>query len=347
MSDAQALTPAAMAAAFAARDRAFDGRFVVGVTSTGIYCRPSCPARRPRPENTRYFADAAQAVAAGYRACVRCRPDDVRRDSAAVAQVLAALHEARGPVGLASLAQASGYSPAHLQRIFLRTVGLSPAAYGRALRDGAAEQALREHGRVCDAIYAAGYESPSRFYADRKARSGAAPGVVTRGGVGMVIRWAVVDTSLGPMLVAASAKGVCRLAFGETQADLAPWFPKARLEPGDGDFAALLERVVAAVEQPGKPMDIPLDVAGTVFQQKVWQALSQIPCGETRSYGEIAATLGQPGAARAVGGANGANPVAVLVPCHRVIGADGSLGGYAWGEEIKRELLAREKAGLA
>ena len=331
-----------MARAFASRDRAFDGRFVVGVTSTGIYCRPSCPARRPRPEHVRFLPDPAAAEAAGLRPCKRCAPARQRPDAVAVEQALALLREAQGPVPLARIAAATGYSPAHLQRLFTRAVGLSPAAYGRALRRAQAEVALPGAPSVAGAIYAAGYEAPSRFY-DAMQHSGMAPHQRRAGGAGQVIRWAVVSTTLGPLLVAATRRGVCCLAFNAGEALLRARFPHARLEAGDAPFQALLDQVVAAVEAPGSGQDIPLDVAGTAFQQRVWQALRAIPKGETRSYGELAAALGQPGAARAVGGANGANPVAVLVPCHRVIAADGTLGGYAWGLDIKAELLRRER----
>jgi len=340
-----------MEAAFAARDRAFDGRFVVCVTTTGIYCRPSCPARRPRPEHTLYIGTTAEARAAGYRACLRCLPDDAARDVAAVARAAAQIGAGEGGP-LADLAAQAGYSPTHFQRIFTRATGLSPAAYARALRAGRGRAVLSGGGQnVTDAIYAAGYESPSRFYADMKDRLGMAPSAWRKGGAGVTIHWAVVETSLGDMLVAATDRGVCRLAFvegsafAEGQQELARRFPHAVLTAGGDDFAALLAQVVAAVEQPGAMPGIPLDVIGTAFQERVWAQLRAIPPGETRSYGELAAALGQPGAARAVGGANGANPVAVLVPCHRVIAADGTPGGYAYGLAIKRELLRREGAG--
>tara|TARA_A100001391_G_scaffold7621_3_gene4821 strand:- start:20456 stop:21481 length:1026 start_codon:yes stop_codon:yes gene_type:complete len=334
---------AQMAEAFAQRDRAFDGRFVVGVISTGVYCRPSCPARRPRPENCRFFSGANEAEREGFRPCKRCRPSEVARDEAAVAQALAMLRAEARPVPLGELAQACGYSPTHLQRVFTRATGLSPAAYGRALRQEAARARLSEAGEVTEAIYAAGFEGPSTFYAGMEGALGMTPSIWARGGEGVTISWTVAETSLGPMLVAATAKGVCRLSFNEGEDDLRARFPRAELAQGGADFARLVQQVVAAVEAPGTGPDIPLDVQGTAFQQRVWDQLRQIPAGETRSYGEIAAALGQPGAARAVGSANGANPVAVLVPCHRVVQAGGGLGGYAYGEAIKRELLQRER----
>ena len=336
---------AQMRKAFARRDEAQDGRFVVAVTSTGIYCRPSCPARRPQPEHCAFFDTGEAAQAAGFRPCKRCRPDEAARDEAAVAQALALLDGADRALPLAQLAGAVGYSPSHFQRLFTRRVGLSPAAYARALRAGRAGKALHESGTVSDAIYAAGFSGPSRFYAAMEGRLGMAPSAWANGGKGVTIRWAVVETSLGAMLVAATQKGVCRLAFGEGEESLRMHFPHADLVRGGADFADLLERVIAAVEQPGSGADIPLDVKGTAFQEAVWRALRRIPPGETRSYAAIAAEAGNPAAVRAAGSANGANPVAVLVPCHRVVRSDGSLGGYAWGTDIKRELLRREGAG--
>lgn len=328
-------------AAVTARDRRQDGRFVMGVLSTGIYCRPSCPARRPRRENVRFFADGAGARSAGLRPCFRCRPDDVARDEAAVAAAVEQLR--RGPAALSELARAAGYSPAHFQRLFARIVGLSPAAYARALRRERAAALLNpDAGRVADAIYDAGYSAPSRFYADAGERLGMAPSAWRDGGRGETIRWAMARTTLGPLLIAATARGVCRVAFGEGADDLARRFPGARLQPGGEDFGALASAVVAQVERPAAVHAIPLDVQGTAFQEAVWRELRRIPPGETRTYAQIAAAIGRPGAVRAAGTANGANSVAVLIPCHRVIRADGSTGGYAWGEEIKRELLRRE-----
>lgn len=329
-----------------AKDRRFDGVFVTGVHSTGIYCRPSCPARAPRRENVRFYADPAAAEAAGLRACKRCAPDQHSREEAAVLQVLEILRGAEGPVTLEKLGAVTGYSPTHLQRVFTRAVGLSPAAYARALRRERAGKALPGESSVAGAIYKAGYAAPSRFYDDMK-ESAMTQGMSARdrrdGGKGQVIHYAVIDTTLGQMLVAATRKGVCCLAFGEGEQELRARFPKAELVEGGEGFRALFEQVAAAVEKPGTGQDIPLDVQGTAFQQRVWEELRRIPPGETRSYGELAAALGKPKASRAVGGANGANAIAVLIPCHRVIAADGSLGGYAYGTEIKAELLRRER----
>jgi AraC family transcriptional regulator of adaptative response/methylated-DNA-[protein]-cysteine methyltransferase len=325
------------------RDRSFDGRFVTGVLTTGIYCRPSCAARHPARGNVRFFSRPDDARAAGLRACLRCRPDDASRDEEAVAMALAILRDAQGaPLKLADLATRTGYSASHFQRVFTRAVGLSPAAYSRAIRAQRAGDALSSGTRVTDAVYEAGYGAPSRFYADNKERLGMTPSAWRNGGRGVTIRWASVATSLGKMLVAATGKGICRLSFEEGAEELAERFPNAQLVQGDDDFAKLVADVVAAVEQPGSASGIPIDVQGTAFQEAVWAQLRAIPPGETRSYGEIAARLGKPGASRAVGQANGANPVAVLTPCHRVVAADGSLGGYAYGMDIKRALLKRE-----
>jgi AraC family transcriptional regulator, regulatory protein of adaptative response / methylated-DNA-[protein]-cysteine methyltransferase len=325
-----------------ARDRGSDGLFVTGVLTTGIYCRPSCAARHPRRENVRFFADGAQARQAGLRPCKRCSPDDVSRDERAVLSAIAAIKGAEQPLALGGLAADAGYSVTHFQRLFKRATGLSPAAYARALRSERAADALSGADRVTDAIYDAGYNAPSRFYAGTEGRLGMTPSAWKNGGKGAVIRWAVVQTSLGAMLVAATDKGVCRLSFNEGRDALAQRFPHAELVEGGEAFSALLGDVIAAVEKPGDSRHIPIDVQGTAFQEAVWQALRAIPPGETRSYAEIAASIGKPGAVRAAGSANGANHVAVLIPCHRVIRTDQSLGGYAYGLEIKRELLERE-----
>ena len=324
------------------RDRRFDGRFVTGVLSTGIYCRPSCAARHPKRENVRFFADGASARGAGLRPCKRCSPDEVARDERAVLAAIEAIKASEEPLALAGLAADTGYSVAHFQRLFTRATGLSPAAYARALRRERAGEALSGGGRVTDAIYEAGYSGPSRFYADNGARLGMAPSAWRDGGRGVTIRWAVVPTSLGEMLVAATDRGVCRLSFDEAVEALQRRFPNAELVEGGEDFARLLEQVVAAVEAPGLPHAVPIDVRGTAFQEAVWAELRKIPSGETRSYAQIAAAAGNARAVRAAGSANGANNVAVLIPCHRVIRSDGSLGGYAYGLDIKRKLLERE-----
>ncbi len=330
-------------AAVMRRDRAFDGQFVTGVLTTGIYCRPSCAARHPARENVRFFANGAEARAAGLRACKRCLPDDVSRDEAAVRAAIDAIRSGDSPT-LEELGAITGYSPTHIQRVFKRATGLSPAAFARALREERARDALGGSASVTEAIYDAGYEAPSRFYAAMEGKMGMSPSAWKNGGRGVTIRWAVVDTTLGAMLVAASDKGVCRLSFDEGEADVRARFPEAELTQGGAEFAGLLQQVVDAGEQPGTGgKDIPLDVAGTAFQEACWKALREIPPGETRSYSEIAAAAGNPKAVRAAGSANGANNVAVLIPCHRVIRSDGGIGGYAYGTDIKEELLRREQ----
>lgn len=327
-----------------AKDRRYDGAFVTGVHSTGIYCRPSCPARAPLRKNVRFYATPASAEAAGLRACKRCSPNTQSAEEACVLAAIAAIR-ADGAQTLDQLADLTGYSPTHFQRLFKRTVGLSPAAFARALREERVREALEGGASVTEALYDAGYSAPSRFYADTKGRLGMTASDWRDGGKGVRIHWSVIDTSLGDMLVAATDKGVCCLAFGEGEKELAARFPKADLVPAGDDFRALFDQVVAAVEEPSADNSaIPLDVKGTAFQQRCWQALRKIPAGETRSYGEQAAMLGNPKASRAVGSANGANNIAVLIPCHRVVQADGSIGGYAYGTEIKRELLKREGA---
>lgn len=331
-------------AAFDRRDRSLDGRFVGAVKTTGIYCKPSCPARRPLRENVEFFATPAEACAAGYRACKRCLPDDVGRDADGVAKALALIAASEERVSLEELAAAAGYAPHHFHRVFKRATGVTPAAYVRGERAKRAEAALAGNGRVTDAIYDAGYSGPSRFYAESNGRLGMTPSAWKNGGAGVTIRWAVVDTTLGKMLLAATEKGICRLSFDEDESDLRQRFPKADIQPGDTDFDALAEAAVAAVDHPAQMPSLPLDVQGTAFQQAVWAELQRIPPGETRTYAQIAAAVGKPHAVRAAGSANGQNRVAVLIPCHRVVRTDGTLGGYAYGLDRKAKLLEMETA---
>ncbi len=325
-----------------AKDRRFDGVFVTGVHSTGIYCRPSCPARAPLRKNVRFYATPEDAEAAGLRACKRCSPKTQSAEEASVLAAIAAIR-ADGAQTLDQLSDLTGYSPTHFQRLFKRTVGLSPAAFARALREERVREALAAGASVTDALYEAGYSAPSRFYADTKGKLGMQASDWRDGAKGRVIHWSVIETSLGSMLVAATENGVCCLSFNEGEDELRERFPNAELLEAGKEFSALFEQVVAAVEQPGLDNShIPLDVKGTAFQQRCWEALRTIPAGETRSYGEQAAMLGNPKASRAVGSANGANNIAVLIPCHRVVPASGGVGGYAYGPEIKAELLKRE-----
>jgi AraC family transcriptional regulator of adaptative response/methylated-DNA-[protein]-cysteine methyltransferase len=325
-----------------ARDRRADGQFVTGVLTTGIYCRPSCAARHPKRENVRFFATGDEAAAAGLRACLRCKPDEVTREATALERALRLLETAETPPSLDDLAAAAGYSPFHFHRLFKRATGVTPAAYARARRARSMTMSLDSEARVTDAIYDAGYSGPGRFYADARDRLGMTPSAWRDGGRGETIRWATAETSLGTMLVAATDRGICRLSFDEDETALRRRFPRATIEPGGEAMADLVRRTAAAVDAPDRPHDLPLDVRGTVFQEAVWRELTRIPPGETRTYTQIAAAVGRPAAVRAAGSANGANPVSVLIPCHRVIRGDGTLGGYAYGLERKAKLLARE-----
>ena len=331
-------------AAFLRRDRAMDGQFVGCVATTGIYCKPSCAARHPRRENMSFLPDPAAARAAGFRACLRCRPDEVGRDRLAVRAAITMIEAAEDAPRLEAIAAHVGYAPHHFHRLFKRETGLTPAAWARALRTERLKTALGAEARITDAIYEAGYNAPSRAYADAQRHLGMTPSAWKDGGRGVAIRWRTVDTSLGPMLIAATPKGLCRISFGEGEAALRARFPQARLCPADADLDAMAAKVAALVDDPRADAALPTDVRGTAFQQAVWAALRAIPPGETRSYGDIAAAIGRPGAVRAAGTACGDNTLAVLIPCHRVLRSDGSLGGYAWGVERKQALLAREKA---
>ena len=329
-------------AAFMRRDRAWDGQVIGAVKTTGIYCKPSCPARRPKREHVEFFAKAEEARLAGYRACLRCRPDEVGRDREAVAEAVKLIEQAEETPNLTELAAAVGYAPHHFQRLFKRDLGVSPAEYARGLRNRRAEAALKDNGRVTDAIYDAGYASPSGFYSDARERLGMTPSAWRNGGRGETIRWTSFDSPLGTMLIAATSKGICRLTFDDSEESLKRLFPNAAIVKDDGGLRELVEGALVAIERPNAAPDLPIDVAGTAFQEAVWRELRKIPLGETRSYAEIAAAIGQPKAVRAVGTANGDNHVAVLIPCHRVIRSDGTLGGYAGGLDRKRKLLAAE-----
>ncbi len=263
-----------------------------------------------------------------------------------MAKAVKLIERAEEPPLLADLADAVGYAEHHFQRIFTRDMGVSPAAYARALRARRAEEHLQEDKSVTEAIYDAGYSAPSRFYADAKERLGMTPSAWRDGGRGETIRYVVTDSPLGPLLVAATPKGICRLTFDEDEGALRRRFPNADIRADDGTITPLVEGALAAIEHPESAPDLPIDVRGTAFQEAVWRELRKIPLGETRSYADIARAVGDPNATRAVGTANGSNPVAVLVPCHRVIRSDGTLGGYAGGLDRKKKLLAAEKATI-
>ena len=332
-------------AAFMRRDRAWDGSVIGAVKTTGIYCKPSCPAKRPKRENVEFFATGEEARTAGYRSCMRCKPDEVGRDREAIARAVKLIEEAEEAPTLDQLSEAVGYAPHHFQRLFKRDLGVSPAEYARALRNQRTEIALKANGRVTDAIYDAGYSGPSSFYSDAKERLGMTPSAWRDGGRGETIRWTHFDSPIGKMLIAATSKGICRLTFDDSEASLRRYFPNATIVEDNGGLKDLVEGALAAIESPLAARELPIDVAGTAFQEAVWRELRKIPAGETRSYAQIAAAIGQPKAVRAVGTANGDNHVAVLIPCHRVIRSDGTLGGYAGGLDRKRQLLAAEGCG--
>ena len=336
------LDPNVAWAAFERRDRSWDGRVIGAVKTTGIYCKPSCPAKRPKREHVEFFVSGEEARAAGYRACLRCKPDEVGRDREAVAKAVRLIEVAEESPTLDDLANSVGYAPHHFQRLFKRDLGVSPAEYARGLRAKRAEKHLRANERVTDAIYDAGYSAPSRFYADAKERMGMTPSAWRDRGRGETIRWTTFDSPLGPMLIAATSKGICRLTFNDSEASLKRLFPNATIVRDEGGMRELVEGALTAIERPAAAPELPIDVAGTAFQEAVWRELRKIPLGETRSYAEIAAAIGQPKAVRAVGTANGDNHVSVLIPCHRVIRSDGTLGGYGGGLANKKKLLAAE-----
>jgi AraC family transcriptional regulator of adaptative response/methylated-DNA-[protein]-cysteine methyltransferase len=336
------LDPDTAWAAFMRRDRSWDGRIVWAVKTTGIYCKPSCPARRPKREHVLIYSSTTEAREAGFRPCLRCKPDEVGRDREAVAAAIKLIEAAEETPSLAELAAAVGYAPHHFQRLFKRDLGVSPAEYARGLRNRRTELALKTSSRVTDAVYEAGYQSPSGFYSDAKERLGMTPSAWRDGGRGETIRWTTFDSPLGQMLIAATSKGICRLTFDDSEATLKRLFPKATIIADDGGLKELVGGALEAIERPLAAPDLPIDVAGTAFQEAVWRELRKIPPGETRSYAEIAAAIGQPTAVRAVGSANGDNHVCVLIPCHRVIRSDGTLGGYGGGIERKKMLLAAE-----
>lgn len=344
MDNAYTIDPELAWAAFSARDRHSDGRFVVAVRTTGIYCKPSCPARHPKREHVTFHADGEAARAAGFRPCLRCRPDEVARDRIAVARAVELIEGTGDMLSLEELATQVGYAPHHFHRLFKRATGVTPAAYARGLRARAAAEALKKEARVTDAIYEAGYSAPSRFYEVAGRRLGMSPSAWKRGGAGTTIRWTIADTSLGPLLVAATDKGLCRVSFDEDEAALTNRFPNAEIVPGGAALADLAQRVVASVESPERDQDLPVDVRGTAFQEAVWQALRRIPPGETRTYSDLAAEAGNPRAVRAAGTACGANHVAVVIPCHRAQRSDGTMGGYAYG--IDRKIALRKREGV-
>lgn len=337
-------------AALRTRDAAQDGRFVYAVRTTGVYCRPSCGARPARPENVAFYANGGEARVAGFRACKRCRPDEQSREAQVVARACRAIEEAEEAPSLDALANEVGLSSSHFHRLFKKATGLTPRAYGAAERAKRVRTRLAAgDGSVTEAIYDAGFNASSRFYETSNAMLGMTPTDFRRGGVATDIRFAVGQCSLGAILVARSDKGICAITIGDDPdtlvQDLQDRFPRANLVGADAAFESTVAAVVGLVEAPKVAIDLPLDIRGTAFQQRVWQALREIPAGRTATYADIARRIGDPKAVRAVAGACGANHIAVAIPCHRVVRTDGSLSGYRWGVERKRDLLAREAVG--
>ncbi len=330
------------------RDRTWDGAFVFAVSSTRIYCRPSCPSRRPRVDRVAFYPDSTSARSAGYRACKRCTPDAVTPDAstAAVVRALTHLDAHEGPIALDELATISGLSRSHLQRQFTRLVGCSPQEWQVARRAERLRLALRTHASVSQAAFDAGFDSLPRAYAAAEQHLGMAPGAYRRGAAGETVFYTVVPCVLGQALVAITSRGVCRVILGDDatglEAMLREELHAATLVADDAAVREVAQAVVAAASGAALATPLPLDLRGTAFQQRVWRELTRIPRGETITYAELARRIGSPGAVRAVGSACGANPTAVIVPCHRVLRSDGALGGYRWGLERKAILLKRE-----
>jgi AraC family transcriptional regulator of adaptative response/methylated-DNA-[protein]-cysteine methyltransferase len=338
--------------AVAHRDGRADGAFFYSVRTTGVYCRPSCAARLARRENVRFHATTAEAEAAGFRPCKRCRPNGhgvADAHAEAVARACRLIESAEEMPSLDALAAAAGLSRFHFHRVFKTATGLTPKAYAAAHRARRVRDELARSQTVTDAIYGAGFSSSGRFYATAADVLGMTPTDFRTGGDGAVIRFAVGECSLGSILVAATERGVCSILLGNDPDTLArelqDRFPKARLIGGDRGFEQLVAKVVGFVEAPALGLDLPLDVRGTAFQQRVWQALREIPAGRTSTYTRIAERIGAPKAVRAVARACASNAIAVAIPCHRVVRHDGALSGYRWGVERKRRLLEREAAG--
>lgn len=336
-------------AAVVARDAAADGTFYYAVKTTGVYCRPSCGARLPKPQNVGFYATCAEAERAGFRACKRCRPNApslVEEHAQKIAEACRVIEAAETTPTLAELAQRVGLSTYHFHRIFKTVTGLTPRGYAAAHRGKRVREELGRKGTVTDAIFDAGYNSSGRFYTEARDMLGMTPTRYRAGGADVEIRFAIGECSLGSILVARSDRGVCAISLGDDPEqlihELQDRLPHAKLLGGDADFEQLVAKVVGYVEAPAVGLDLPLDVRGTAFQQRVWQALRAIPAGRTASYRDIADRIGAPTAVRAVAQACAANAIAIAIPCHRVIRSDGDLSGYRWGVDRKRKLLERE-----
>ena len=347
-SSTQPINADAAWAAVEKRDVQADGRFVYAVSSTGVYCRPSCPSRRPARRHVEFYAKPLEAESAGYRACLRCRPtQEDAPPAAAVKRAREYLDRHSGePVTLAQLAQYAGLSSFHLQRTFKRLIGMTPREYADAIRAEQLKSHLRQSSSVTAAIFEAGYGSSRGGYQASAARLGMTPGTYRRGGRGMRIRYATAPTAVGRVLVAATERGICSVKLADVDAELVEGlhreYPEAEIRRAPGELRHFVDAVVRQINGSGEQA-VPLDPPGSLFQWRVWKALLEIPRGTTRSYGQIAADIGAPSATRAVARACAQNRVAVLIPCHRVVRSDGNLGGYRWGTERKRRLLSAER----
>ncbi|WP_438868543.1 bifunctional DNA-binding transcriptional regulator/O6-methylguanine-DNA methyltransferase Ada [Pseudomonas sp. L1(2025)] len=338
-------------AAIVARDAKADALFVYGVKTTGVYCRPSSASRLPRPENIEFFDTAAQAEAAGYRPSKRAAGDQTQlaaHHAQLVAEACRQIELAETPPGLEALAHGAGLSAFHFHRVFKAVTGLTPKAYASALRSRKVRHSLKGEHSVTNALYDAGFNSNSRFYESADQLLGMKPSDYKAGGTNSTILFAVGQCSLGAILVAQSQRGVCAILLGDDPdtllRDLQDQFPKAELVGANHEFEQLIAQVVGFIEAPALGLNLPLDLRGTAFQERVWQALRDIPVGSTASYAQIAAQIGAPKSFRAVAQACGANSLAVAIPCHRVVRSDGELSGYRWGVERKRQLLEREQS---
>jgi AraC family transcriptional regulator of adaptative response/methylated-DNA-[protein]-cysteine methyltransferase len=333
------------------RDRRYDGQFFYSVKTTGVYCRPSCGSRRANPGNVEFYSSAAEAQIAGFRACKRCRPNQQSLEAlnaAKVARACRTIESAEESPSLVVLASQSGLSRYHFHRLFKAATGLTPKEYANAHRAGKVQRSLTSGSTVTEAIFDAGFNSNSRFYEQAGAMLGMKPSRFRQRGADEEIRFAVGQSSLGAILVAASAKGVCGILMGDDPSalvdEIQDRFANAQLVGADAAFEAMVAHVVGAVESPNVGIHLPLDVRGTAFQRRVWKALSKIPSGSTVSYAKVAKQIGAPKSVRAVAQACGANPLAIAIPCHRVVRNNGALSGYRWGVERKRALLRREGA---
>ena len=334
------------------RDPLADGRFVYGVRSTGIYCRPTCPSRRPSPHRVDFFPRAVDAEAAGFRACKRCLPDQASPSAGLVRQVCKYIQDRSDHIEsaptLAELGRAIGTSPSHLQRVFKQVTGVTPRQYASAWRLDRFKAMIKEGQDISTALYEAGFGSPSRLYETSSEQLGMTPGIYRKGGMGMNIYHTVVACPMGRLLVAATDQGVCSVKLGNSdpalEADLRAEYPTANHEQDGGHLAVWAAEILSYLDGEKTGLDLPLDIQATAFQQQVWQMLRTIPYGETRTYQQVAQALGKDSSSRAVGTACGANPVALVIPCHRVLRKDGGLGGYRWGLERKESLLDMEQA---